>query len=755
MNRSNNACESRAKFSDLVRESRNQDNFGGAVWVSLCSSLFSLGVGWLVWAGLDFNFHDDSGVFGWVAVNRYPKQQELLAYSGSFLCIILGILSGWFLWCWLASLYHGFRRTSLSRSLRRTAIVFSGFFLAAFPLFFVEGKHHFLFLFPVALVTASMVAVFAFGETAGFGQLDHFIRTLVEGTANRRAGKSLTLPGFKPPLPGKPWRQVLLWIVTPLSLYLFLYDGSSMHVPLDLFHEGELLAPLNAMVHGGLPYRDIYVQHGLYNIVKPWLLLSLGMPSLASLRFFDTLLQPLTFVVLYFLGIRVLRSWCAAITLVLLASALYMTYMMPLSMGTDRSLFPLLSLTFLVYGIQGSFKISSRHAHRDQKALLSPYLGAAGVLSVLAFFYSTDSGIYVVTACALFLGLYMFSRPALNACERYIPLANYLGGMLVALLPVAILLWMNGIFGDMLKNTYIQCAYQVAAWGQPYPSLAHDLKTITSLADAQRAFRTFQWYAPICIYLTTVGMMTVRILRGDFWRNRSLVILLPILLFGMAQMRTVLGRSDTPHLYYGILPVWILILFFMESNIAQLLKSRGGRGAVAGKAVPFLLLLMLCFILSSPVHQMLRAQVFHASQIMKGRTAPGFHDVAWERIGGVDIGQAQLKHLHRVVEFIEKNTAPNEPIFDFSNQGAYYFLANRPSATRYHQVVYAVTPDIQRQVIEDLIRTDTRLVIYETGESWDRPDGIPNSWRHPLIARYIDAHYGRRVTIDGTLILLR
>lgn len=739
------------KLSDFVRESRKPEIFGGAVWVSLCSSLFALGIGVLVWTRSNFNFYEDSGVYGWVAANNYPKQQEFLAYIGSFLCIIFGILSGWLLWCSLASLYHRFRCSSLSRSLRRTSIVFSGFFLAAFPLFLADWRPLPLFLFPLAIVTAATVAVFAFRETASFWQLGHSIRILIEGTTNRPARKGFALPRFKLPLLRKRWHLLLVWIVTPILLYLYLYDGSAMHGRLDLFHEGELLGPLNAMLHGGFPYRDIYVQHGLCNVVKPWLILSLGNPSLASLRFFDTLLQPLTFIVLYFLGIQVFRSWFTTIALVLLASSTYMTSMSVHHLGMDRSLLPLMSLTFLVYGIPRSYEVSPNHANRAQKTILSPCFGAAGVLSTIAIFYSTESGLYVFASCALFLGFYAFSRPTLNAFERFIPLVNYFGGVLVALIPICTFLWMNGALGDMIKNTYIQCAYQIAAWGLPFPSFPNNLKTITSFADAKRAFRTFQFYLPICVYLATVGLMTVRIMRGNLWNNRSVVILLLILLFGMAQMRTALGRSDVSHLYYGILPVWILILFFIENNISLFLKSMEGKGAVAGKAVPFLLLFVLFFILCYPVYQMFRAHVFHASKIMKGDTIPRFYDIEWERIGSVNIGQTQLAHLRRVVDFIQTNTTPNEPIFDFSNSGAIYFLANRHSATRYHQVAYAVTPDIQRQVIEDLIRTDTRLVIYGT----DGFDGIPNFKRHPLIAHYIDTHYERRLSIDGTLIFLR
>ena len=78
-----------------------------------------------------------------------------------------------------------------------------------------------------------------------------------------------------------------------------------------------------------------------------------------------------------------------------------------------------------------------------------------------------------------------------------------------------------------------------------------------------------------------------------------------------------------------------------------------------------------------------------AWRIVTGQTFPKQIPVKGERLGGVQISKDQYKHLQLLVDFIQRHTKPNEHIFDFSNQGALYFFADRPSPSRYQQIAYA------------------------------------------------------------------
>ena len=76
-----------------------------------------------------------------------------------------------------------------------------------------------------------------------------------------------------------------------------------------MHHEGEILAPWNALTAGAVPFRDIYVQHGLFqNLGKGWLAERLFGVSVASLRATEHLLGPLGHLALYLVGLALFRS---------------------------------------------------------------------------------------------------------------------------------------------------------------------------------------------------------------------------------------------------------------------------------------------------------------------------------------------------------------------------------------------------------------------------------------------------------------
>jgi hypothetical protein len=94
-----------------------------------------------------------------------------------------------------------------------------------------------------------------------------------------------------------------------------------------------------------------------------------------------------------------------------------------------------------------------------------------------------------------------------------------------------------------------------------------------------------------------------------------------------------------------------------------------------------------------------------------------------------------------VSEEIGGVTKPGDPIFDFSNQPAFYFFADRPNPTRFYQVPIASPPEFQAEVITALERTKPRIVIRTSPENYDEFDDIPNAMRAQAIAAYLDDCY--------------
>ena len=191
-------------------------------------------------------------------------------------------------------------------------------------------------------------------------------------------------------------------------------------------------------------------------------------------------------------------------------------------------------------------------------------------------------------------------------------------------------------------------------------------------------------------------------------RNPTLMKLLLLLLGGIAFFRTALGRSDGGHLIYGATFLWLLCLLPLEGGILRMFRAclsslRGdGRWRHALKAAWILIPTVIFCWYVGEAHQPL---VGFRGKLQRLRQNPFKQRVVTQelaRAGKIDIPDDQVEQVQKVVAYIRENTAENEKIFDFTSQGAYYFFANRPSVTRFHQVSYASTVGMQQEIIEAL-----------------------------------------------------
>jgi len=332
--------------------------------------------------------------------------------------------------------------------------------------------------------------------------------------------------------------------------------------------------------------------------------------------------------------------------------------------------------------------------------------------------------------------------------------------VLLGFLPIAAYFFSHGALDDAIWNSYIQCRYQLATWGLAFPSLSKTLVLLSSDGWSAFIFSVgFRWYLPICIFLIVAGYLTYRGLSSTHSINTMKLLLL--LLGGVAFFRTALGRSDGGHLTFGATFLWLLCLLPLEGGIINMFRVglsslRGkSRWHTAVKAAWVLIpTLIFCWYVGE-VHHPLAG---FSGKWQRLRQNPFKQNVVPEelaRAGAVDIPDDQVEQIQKVVAYIQENTAENEKIFDFTSQGAYYFFANRPGVSRFHQVSYASTPAMQQEVVAALEKDKTRLVIFKTGGWFDAVDGIRVEERHPLIAAYLQDNYELAVNINNTEILMR
>ena len=698
---------------------------------------------------ITFEYHSNAGVVGWLSANAYPKQQEYFFYLLALLGIPVAICLYWLGWCvysrWCA------KRTGqlIVRVLKANALASIPLWLCWLQVYSIGQNMLIGLALPLVLSVLLKLVLLNRQYFPGLWTSKSDVENLNSEEREETATGRYRSPKF--------WRIGLEYIVLPVFIYLLTYSGN-IHGGIDLFHEGERLAPLNEMLHGGIPFRDVYVQHGLFqNAYLAWVGGQIFEPTLFGLRTMERVLNPLGYVALYLLGLQVFRGrFLTAFLCMLIAS------------GTNFSVSARHSLGLISFALVANFLTFSQG--RSKRSVLSWKLLFGGIFTSLAFWYSTEIGLYSLGAIGLFLVIYAFLQKGIGAAneqvkekgvkERLFPVISYSCGVLLGFLPVGLYFLSHGALDDAIWNSYIQCRYQLATWGLAFPSLSKTLTLLSSDGWSAFIFSVgFRWYLPICIFLIIAGYLTYRGLSGTHSTNTMKLLLL--LLGGVAFFRTALGRSDGGHLTFGATFLWLLCLFPLEGGILSMfrviLSSFRGRTPwhVALKATWVLIPTVIFCWYVGEVHNPISG---FNGKWQRLRQNPFTQNVVSEelaRAGAVDIPDEQVEQIQKVVAYIHENTEPNEKIFDFTSQGAYYFFANRPGVTRFHQVSYASTPSMQEEVVEALERDKTRLVIFKTGGWFDGVDGIRVEERHALVAAYLQENYELAININGTEILMR
>ena len=537
------------------------------------------------------------------------------------------------------------------------------------------------------------------------------------------------------------YRILLSCLVVPLLIYGLFYS-SNIHGQIDFFHEGEILGPAGGILRGKILYLDIWIHHGLFeDAYKALLSFKLFGESLASTRLLINILGPLGLIGLYFLALKISRSIALSFLVVFLMSVVGIFW----NNWMGRYLF-------------GFFALAFAAGYVDSKKL--HHLIIAGICTSLAIFYSLDVGVYVFSACLLFLLIMGVVSTKSPIRRRFSPLWGYLGGVALGALPFTVFLLSKGALTDYIDISFVKTPFFLNhIFGTSFPSLAAELKDISSLLKL-RGFllsKTFKYYFPLLVYLLTLVYLLLRAVLRTFRKEEWKLLL--VLLAGIAFFRTALGRSDFSHLKFATPFTWLICALFLrefvvrfKSACSQRMNSPRANFIFLFRGVLMLFsLLVFLWYLFSAYNPLVSLKGILERLTTYGEGRAGYVYSSLPRVGPIQIPPNQAQSIEKVASYIHSHTLSDEPIFCFSNSGLYYFLLDRPNPTRFYQIIFAATPSLQKEVIQNLEKSKPQYVIFEPGGA----DGIINARRLPLIFTYLSWNYYPEATVGGTPILKR
>lgn len=499
-------------------------------------------------------------------------------------------------------------------------------------------------------------------------------------------------------------RRAVMYFAVPLLLYCVSYvTTAATWQSLDLFHRGEALGPASDYVRGKVPYRDVFVLHGVLSdgLLDAWIIDLFGRDAWIVLAR-PALLGALAAPALWLLACAIFDSAAMAALIIVLGVAT--------TTDNERALFEIAVVALLLAALK-----------KNRSSLYS----ASGVTAAIALFFSLDIGLYSIAGALISLAI-------LRRWRAMVPFAL---GVALGAAPFFVYLGRRGALGAFFETSFGAVPRIIdAVWSLPFPSLVATFRnnvTLHTLSDFF-LFDQFRYVLnPLIIGIAIVVAVWRMRTREREWLDVALVVLV---VFAVITQRSALGRSDFQHQYFSaflIAPI-LVILFSFVARAPRLLAA-----ALALALLPVL-------AISLWVPDLVNARIDDATRY-----------VTRVRNDGDEVSSLIRARVGNVRHEVDRLSRPGDAMFDFSNQPALYFFCDRPNPTRFYQVPVMSPREFQREAILALEREKPAVVIRRSPQAFDQFDGIDNSIRAQAVAAYIDQTYAYEVTRYGVEVWKR
>jgi hypothetical protein len=490
-------------------------------------------------------------------------------------------------------------------------------------------------------------------------------------------------------------REVLFITLFVAGFFLLF---SQIKSPANLYDEGLVLVNAERIRHGELPYRDFWTMYGPGTFYALAALFSVVEPTILAARLFDTLLRFLLTIEVYLLARSMTSRWVAFVPFAFvtfwLATIRFYSY--PAFPATAAILLAALALA------------------RYLGKLAARWLFLTGMALGLAALLRLDFGGYAAFGFGLAVALYELRRASDDGLPwklRFMPVVKAelviaAGALLIALPLYAYLTAAAGfatIFEDLLA--FPATVFRAVRY-LPVPPLIPDFRRITGA----------QWNDWLRLYLplATYAAAIVVALRWLWLRRVSAQDRrLPVAVLFVALTGTGLGlviKATSRYHELHALPTTICATI-LATALAYWLPRRLWRSAPFRVGAAGLALVLL----AGPY-------VAHFAMLSaRGAASPTGCYSSLPRAGCVPIGKDQ----EQAAEYLRSHAQPGEPVFVgmsrhdliFANDLLIYFLADRPSATRYAELHpgLATTLPVQQAIAAELVAKDVRWAVLMKG----------------------------------------
>jgi hypothetical protein len=224
--------------------------------------------------------------------------------------------------------------------------------------------------------------------------------------------------------------------------------------------------------------------------------------------------------------------------------------------------------------------------------------------------------------------------------------------------------------------------------------------------------------------------------------NKDHLLRVSLLIFGVLLFRVALGRSTVENVFKVLPPAVLLLFLIIDGSLTGITK---GKSRFLKSAY---VVLIGVVVLSS-------ITVVNRTTFLKDGFADAIRELVsmsdkWSVVstgdqvssierGGIFYDYQTASSLKNIHDFLEANTKPDDYVYFFPNEAAYYFLFNRNNPTRYSFSYTAVTTAQRKELVDSLEKNKPVYVVYSR-DTW-RVDDITEDVQVPEVVRYLQENY--------------
>ncbi|MFZ2493271.1 MAG: hypothetical protein WA208_17470, partial [Thermoanaerobaculia bacterium] len=533
---------------------------------------------------------------------------------------------------------------------------------------------------------------------------------------------------LKRPMSSRAAWNLAALVIVPALIYLVSYASTAqLHQWIDLFHRGETLGPASDYLRGKAPYRDVFALHGMLEdgLLDAWLMKLFGR-TLDVALFRPVILGAFLGTFIYYLGIAVFRSIPLALLFVAMGS-----------WTTAEN-----SRTFLQIAVVALFWTALRSHNRIAAVV-------AGITAAVALFHSYEIGTYSIAgAVAVAAVLALVSRRVeWSGMPPVRALLWFAAGVAAGAAPFAIYLATRGALGDFAIVSFVTIPEIIdPIWSLPFPDLVSTFRKNLSLHTISE-FILFEKFhlilSPLTIAIAAIYYIHRWLRRRTDMLDHALMV---ITIFATVAQRTAFGRAEFRHQYFAAFLIGPMLVILAVIGARKLREVAGSGGEDTRAFVALFVLLLVpvfgvLFWIPTLIDARLNDLVGYYGRVTRADVDENARQVEW-----------RIREVSREIQALTK---AGEPIFDFSNQPAFYFFADRPNPTRFYQVPILSPRAFQAETIRALEQSRTRVIIRRSPELYDQFDGVTNDLRAQAVSGYIHDLYRFHRSIRGVELWVR